>query len=99
MHGMEAAAVHAFKHDRVSAAVGDRDRDGDAGRAGLGDCGGRHGLGSLVGKALAVGDMHGVWLVAGVPILKVVSPRGTLRYELRFEGPERTRQRNRLRAS
>ena len=34
VHGVEAPAVHALEHDEVAAAVGDRDRDRDAGLLG-----------------------------------------------------------------
>ena len=55
---MKTAAIHALEHDEMPAPVGDRNRDGDAGGAGLVDRDGGHFSRALMGQALAVGDIH-----------------------------------------
>ena len=58
MHGVEAPAVHALEHDEIAAAVGDRDRDRDAGLLGLSDGGGHHLARPGERQALGVRDVH-----------------------------------------
>ena len=55
---MEAAAVHAFEQDQMSAGIHDRAGDGNAGLAGQVDGRGHHLLGALMREALALGDIH-----------------------------------------
>ena len=55
---MEAAAVHAFEQDHVSAGIDDRTGDGDPGLAGHVDGRRHHLLRALMCEALALGDIH-----------------------------------------
>ncbi len=55
---MEAAAIHALERDQMPTAVDDGARDRDPGRASLGDGGVHHGLRTVVGETLGVGDEH-----------------------------------------
>ena len=65
MHGVKAAAVHSLQNDDVPAGVGDATRDREVRLSGLVDGGRHHLLGTVIGQALVVGDIHGGSLASG----------------------------------